>query len=89
MCEFRIRILVRYQFNVKFPVVDKTYLDVYHNTEMVFDSTTPDVDVEKDFPKEDWSTSVYLDEDGSVPSEVIPEDAPVPKGKGMMMTLFC
>ena len=65
------------------------YLDVFHNTEMVFDSTTPDVDVEKDFPKEDWSTSVYLDEDGSVPSEVIPEDAPVPKGKGMMMTLFC
>ena len=64
------------------------YLDVYHNTEMVFDSTTPDVDVERDFPKEDWSTSVYLDEDGSVPSEVIPEDAPVPKGKGMMMTSF-
>ena len=31
---------------------------------------------------------MYLDEDGSVPSEVIPEDAPVPKGKGMMMTLF-
>ena len=29
------------------------YLDVYHNTEIVFDSTTPDVDVEKDFPKED------------------------------------
>ena len=25
------------------------YLDVYHNTEMVFDSTTPDVDVERDF----------------------------------------
>ena len=64
------------------------YLDVYHNTEMVLDSTTPDVDVERDFLKEDWSTSVYLDEDGSVPSEVIPEDAPVPKGKGMMMTLF-
>ena len=64
------------------------YLDVYHNTEMVFDSTTPDVDVEKDFPKEDWSTSVYVDEDGSVPSEIIPEDAPAPKGKGVMMTLF-
>ena len=31
---------------------------------------------------------MYLDEDGGVPSEVIPEDAPVPKGKGMMMTLF-
>ena len=55
---------------------------------MVFDSTAPDVHVEKDFPKEDWSTSVYLDEDGSVPSEVIPEDAPTPKGKGVMMTLF-
>ena len=55
---------------------------------MVSDSTTPDVDVEKEFLKEDWSTSVYLDEDGSVPSEVIPEDAPTPKRKGMTMTLF-
>ena len=55
---------------------------------MVFNSTTPNVDVEEEFPKEDWSTSMYLDEDGSVPSEVILEDAPTPKGKGMMMTLF-
>ena len=64
------------------------YLDVHHNTEMVFDSTNLDVDVEQEFPKEDWSTSVYLNEDGSVPSEIILEDAPTPKGKGMMMTLF-
>ena len=64
------------------------YLNIYHNTEMVFDITTPYVNVEQDLPKDDCSTSVYLSEDGRVPSEIIPEDAPTPKGKGMMMRLF-
>ena len=31
---------------------------------------------------------MYLDEDGSVLSEIVPEDAPTPKGKGVMMTMF-
>ena len=64
------------------------YLKRHHNTEMVYDSTTPEIDVQNEFPKEDWTTSVYLDEDGKIPTEEIPEDAPKPLGKPMTMRLF-
>ena len=55
------------------------YLNVYHNIEVVFDSSTLDVNVEQDFLKEDWSNSVYLNEDVSIPSEILLEDAQTPR----------
>ena len=35
-----------------------SHLEKHHNTEMVFDPTTPDIDPNM-FPKQDWSNTVY------------------------------
>lgn len=63
-----------------------TYLRKHHNTEMVFDPSTPYINIEDDFPKQDWLTSVYLND--GVTSEEIPTDSPTAKGKSMIMRLF-
>ena len=59
-----------------------TYLRDRHNTEMVFDPTEPDIS-ENDFPREDWSSSVY-----NQSKELIPSDAPEPLGVGFIMRAF-
>ena len=46
------------------------YLKKHHNSEMVFDPSEPDVDT-NDFPREDWSLSIY----GNV-SEELPKSKP-------------
>ena len=36
------------------------YLKKYHNSDMVFDSSEPEIDM-ADFPREDWSLRIYGD----------------------------
>jgi hypothetical protein len=58
------------------------YLKLKHNSSMVFDPTEPDID-ESQFPRENWSSSVY----GEVQEE-IPGNAPEPRGIGFTMRAF-
>lgn len=53
---------------------------------MIFDSSEPVID-ESEFPREDWSDSVYDTEDCDL-QEPIPSDMPEPLGEGMIMQLF-
>jgi hypothetical protein len=57
------------------------YLGLHHNARVVFDLTNPDVDMGT-FIKTDWK-SMY----GDV-KEIIPSDAPVPRGKEVDLRLF-
>ena len=58
------------------------YLKKHHNAEMVFDPTEPHID-EAQFPREDWSHTVY----GEV-KEDMPPDMPAPRGSPMRMRVF-
>ena len=58
------------------------FLKGKHNEVMVFDPTEPDIDETK-FLKEDWSATVYGD-----CKEIIPEDAPKPRGIGFTIRAF-
>jgi len=58
------------------------FLKLKHNGVMVFDPTIPELDVSK-FPREDWSAAAYGD-----CSEETPQNAPMPRGNGMMMRAF-
>ena len=58
------------------------YLKKHHNSEMVFDPSTPTLDPET-FPRQDWSQSIY----GDV-QEVLPPNMPKPLGMEMMMRVF-
>ena len=55
------------------------YLKCHHNSRIVFDPTYPEIN-ESDFKEQDWSTFY-----GNI-KEVRPENAPVPRGKGFIMT---
>ena len=55
------------------------YLKCHHNSRIVFDPTYPEIN-ESDFKDQDWSTFY-----GNV-KEVRPENAPVPRGKGFIIT---
>jgi hypothetical protein len=57
------------------------YLGLHHNSRVVFDPTYPSVDMGT-FIKTDWK-SMY----GDV-KEMIPSDAPVPRGKEVYLHLF-
>jgi hypothetical protein len=57
------------------------YLGLHHNTRVVFEPTYPAIDMGT-FIKTDWK-SMY----GDV-NEMIPSDAPVPRGKEVDMGLF-
>jgi hypothetical protein len=57
------------------------YLELYHNSRVVFDPTYPSVDMGA-FIKTDWK-SMYGDA-----KEMIPPDAPVPRGKEVDLRLF-
>ena len=54
------------------------YLKKYHNTEMVFDPSEPDID-EVEFEKEDWSSSEFGHIQGK---EELPPNMPTPRGLG-------
>ena len=58
------------------------FLKGKHNGVMVFDHTEPGIDESK-FPSEDWSATVYGD-----CKELIPCDAPEPRGVGFTMRAF-
>ena len=57
------------------------YLDKYHNTEMVFDPSDPDID-ESIFERKDWSSSEF----GNNLKEMIPENMLVPRGIGFIVS---
>ena len=60
------------------------YLKKRHNSEMVYDPT--DVAIDRSaFPAEDWSYSIYGDEDMK---EELPPNMPKPIGKGFTMRVF-
>ena len=68
------------------------YLKGHHNSEMVFDPSEPDVDLE-DFKREDWSLSIYGDVKEEVPPVVAfeesgPGDMPEPRGQGFRMVVY-
>ena len=63
------------------------YLKKHHNTEMIFDPSDPNIDMDM-FPREDWSHSVYVGDDAEL-SEPVPDNAPEQRGHGFTMRLFC
>ena len=62
------------------------YLKKHHNTEMIFDPSEPVIDMEQ-FPKQDWSHSVYATGDAEL-TEPIPSDMPEARGEGFTMRLY-
>ena len=60
-----------------------SYLSKYHNTEMVFDPSEPDIDMSI-FEKKDWSSSEF----GDKLTEVLPENAPAPRGFGFTVSAY-
>ena len=58
------------------------YLKAKHNCEMIFDPTEPDIN-ESDFPKEDWSCSVY-----NGVKEILPPNAPELRGNGFIIRAY-
>ena len=59
---------------------------------MVFDPSEPDLDM-SDFPREDWSLSIYGDVSEELPlqkpwEESGPADMPEPRGKGFVITTY-
>ena len=59
------------------------YLKSHHNSEMVYDPSTPEIQMDK-FEKEDWTNTVY----GGDLEEAAPPNAPEPRGIGFEMTVF-
>ena len=58
------------------------YLKKYHNAEMVFDPTLPDIDVNV-FQRKDWTASEQMKYE-----EELPNNMPKPLGLGFRMTVF-
>jgi hypothetical protein len=58
------------------------HLRQYHSAEMVFDPSDPDID-EMKFEKKDWTSSEFGHIDGD---EAVPENAPVPRGRGFTIS---
>ena len=61
-----------------------SYLSKYHNAEMVYDPTEPQINAET-FKKQDWTYSTMLEEDRT---EVLPPDMPMPHGKPFVIRCF-
>ena len=57
------------------------YLKKYHNAELVFDPSDPDIDQSK-FEKKDWASSEFGDE----LQEQLPDNMPQPRGMGFIMS---
>ena len=62
------------------------YLKRHNNTEVVYDPSEPVINME-DFPREDWTDSVYAT-GGAVLTEPVPTDAPESRGTGFVMRLY-
>jgi len=62
------------------------HLKKHHNAEMVFDPSIPEV-VMEDFPREDWSYSIYADH-REVPKEELPAEMPKPLGESFTIRVF-
>lgn len=60
------------------------YLGKYHNSEMVFDPTKPNIDQDA-FERKDWTYSTMSQADRT---EVLPPDMPVPRGEGFVIRCF-
>ena len=68
------------------------YLKKNHYYEMVFDPSEPDIDM-SDFPREDWSLSIYGDVKEDIPptcpfTESGHADMPAPRGVVFTMTVY-
>ena len=63
-----------------------SYLEKNHNSEMVFDQSVPDIN-HNEFPKQDWSNTVYSNERGELKEEV-PSNFPPSYGKGFVMQVY-
>ena len=53
---------------------------------MIYDPSEPVIDMDQ-FPREDWSHSVYASGDTKL-SEPLPSDAPEARGEGFVMRLY-
>ena len=62
------------------------YLHKHMNSEMVFDPSEPDIDMNS-FPKQDWSYSIYSSP-GEEVKEVLPPNMPTPLGLGFIIHVF-
>ena len=62
------------------------YLRKHLNSEMVFDPTEPDVDMNS-FQRQDWSYSIYSSP-GEEAKEALPPNMPKPLGKGFTIRCF-
>ena len=60
------------------------YLRKYHNAEMLFDPSRPQVDTSA-FPRQDWTYSTMSDEEMK---EVLPPNMPQPRGRGFVIRCF-
>lgn len=60
------------------------YLEKFHNAEMVFDPTEPQIDPNA-FKRQDWTYSTMSESDRT---EVLPPDMPRPLGKGFVIRCF-
>ena len=56
------------------------HLKKYHNAELVFDPTVPEIDIAK-FEERDWSSSEFGHIQGQ---EVLPSTMPEPRGLGLL-----
>jgi hypothetical protein len=63
-----------------------SYLEKNHNSEMVFDHSVPNIN-HNEFPKQDWSNTVYSNERGELKEEV-PSNFPPSYGKGFVMQVY-
>ena len=59
------------------------YLKKYHNSEMVFDPSEPEIDLSQ-FERQEWGATVY----GCDPKEELPPNMPEPRGQGFTMRAF-
>ena len=64
-----------------------SYLGAKHNAELVFDPSLPDIDYSC-FPLEDWSDTIYADENDGQLGEAVPDDMPSSRGAGFVMLAF-
>jgi len=69
-----------------------SYLRGHHNSEMAFDPSEPEINME-DFPREDWSLSIYGDVKEEIPTIMPfetsgPGDMPEPRGQGFRMRVY-
>jgi hypothetical protein len=69
-----------------------SYLNSHHNAEMVFDPSDPDIDL-ADFPREDWSRSIYGNAGEELPPEKPfkesgPGEIPEPRGRGFRIVVY-